>query len=78
MAARLFRIAGERLAGKLRALLEAAVLAGNQRQIIKRVRIGRIRLDGALEERLGTGRVALVPELNPLVVEDGRAGRWFR
>ena len=42
MAARLFRIAGERFAGKLRALLEAAVLAGNQRQIIKRVRIGRI------------------------------------
>ena len=42
MAARLFRIAGERFSGKLRALLEAAVLAGNQRQIIKRVRIGRI------------------------------------
>ena len=42
MAARLLRIAVERLAGELRALLEAAVLAGNQRQIIKRVRIGRI------------------------------------
>jgi hypothetical protein len=42
MAARLFRIAGERFSGELRALLEAAVLAGNQRQIIKRVGIGRI------------------------------------
>ena len=42
MAARLIRVAGQRFAGELSALLETAVLAGNQRQIIKRIRIGRI------------------------------------
>ena len=61
MAARLLRIAGERFAGKLRALLEAAVLAGNQRQIIKRIRIGRI---GA--QNFGVARSRLVDGAAPV------------
>ena len=42
VAARLVRIAGERLAGELRALLEATLLAGNRRQIIMRIDMGGI------------------------------------
>src|ERR1700731_2771639 len=53
MAARLLRIAAERLAGELGALLEAAVLAGNQRQIIKRVGVGRIDAQHVVVARRG-------------------------